>query len=145
VWCPSAGSLSKALRIFATSEVNRTVDGRYVRWGMVYRSNDLFNLTAKDYKYLDGLGIRLVCDVRSAGERMRSPTHWVGQSPEFFNTPVGQDRDGSVTAEEDLKRRLLSLAESKHAVGGYNRYALEYAPQYGRILRRIAAGDVPMV
>src|SRR5437773_10356827 len=51
----------------------RTSDGEYVRWGLVYRSNHLVNLTARDSDYLNSLGIRLVCDVRSEGERARAP------------------------------------------------------------------------
>jgi protein-tyrosine phosphatase len=124
----------------------RTSDGRYVRWGMVYRSNHLVNLTANDYKYLASLGIRLVCDVRTPGERMRAPTHWMGQAPEFLSAPIGQDRDGRLTAEEDLKNRLASLAaESRTGPQGYDRYAIEYAPQYRALLRRLAAGDLPAV
>src|SRR5256886_15356430 len=62
----------------------RTSDGHYVRWGFVYRSNHLVNLTAKDFEYLNSLGIRLICDVRSDSERARAPDHWVGTTPEFL-------------------------------------------------------------
>src|SRR5438270_5386691 len=51
----------------------RTSDGQYVRWGLVYRSGYLADLTGADYEYLNRLGIRLVCDVRADRERMRSP------------------------------------------------------------------------
>src|SRR5580704_15217038 len=51
----------------------RASDGRYIRWGLVYRSNHLVNLTAKDSEYLNRLEIRLVCDVRSDDERARAP------------------------------------------------------------------------
>src|SRR5580693_307290 len=51
----------------------RTADGHYVRWGLVYRSGYLVNLTPKDSDYLNTLGIRLVCDVRADGERLRAP------------------------------------------------------------------------
>jgi len=97
----------------------RTSDGQYVRWGLVYRSNHLANLTAKDYEYLKSLGIRLVCDVRTERERQRSPTRWMGPPPEFLTTPI----------------------ES----GAYNRYVIDDAPQYGVILRRLASGDLPAV
>jgi protein-tyrosine phosphatase len=124
----------------------RTSDGRYVRWGMVYRSNDLSNLTAKDYEYLDSLGIRLVCDVRLAGERMRSPTHWIGRSPQFLTTPIGRERDGALTPEEDLRNRLAALAtESKTDAQAYDQYAFEYASQYGNILQRLVAGNLPLI
>ncbi|HYL83158.1 MAG TPA: tyrosine-protein phosphatase, partial [Candidatus Angelobacter sp.] len=62
----------------------RTVDGRYVRWGRLYRSGQLANLTERDYEYLQPLGIRLVCDFRTDDERRRNATHWRGESPEFL-------------------------------------------------------------
>jgi protein-tyrosine phosphatase len=97
----------------------RTSTGRCVRWGLVYRSNDLANLTASDYRYLSGLGIRLVCDVRSASERERSPTHWIGPAPEFLSAPIEP--------------------------GGYEHYLTDHASQYGLILHRLAAGNLPAV
>jgi protein-tyrosine phosphatase len=122
----------------------QTSDGHYVRWGLVYRSNHLVNLTAKDSEYLNSLGIRLVCDVRSDGERMRAPDHWAGNSPEFFSVPIGSNLITAPTAE-DLKRRVATIrSETKDSVRAYD-YAIEYAGQYAKILRRIAAGDLPAV
>ena len=42
-----------------------TLDGRRVRWGRVFRSGMMANLTDADYDYLSALGIRVVCDFRS--------------------------------------------------------------------------------
>jgi protein-tyrosine phosphatase len=123
----------------------RATDGRYVRWGLVYRSNYLVGLTASDLAYLNALGIRLVCDVRSEGERARSPDHWVGNAPEFFSVPIGPNRDGTLTPEE-LKQRVAALSnESKNSTRGYDKLAIDFAPQFGNILRRLAAGDLPAV
>jgi protein-tyrosine phosphatase len=122
----------------------RTSDDRYVRWGMVYRSNHLLNLTAKDSDYLHRLGIRLVCDVRSDGERARAPDHWTGDAPEFFSVPIGSNLITTPTGD-DLKRRMASIdSQTKDSVRAYD-YAIEYAGQYAKILRRIAAGDLPLV
>jgi protein-tyrosine phosphatase len=122
----------------------RTSDGHYVRWGLVYRSNHLVNLTAKDSDYLNRLGIRLVCDVRSDGERARAPDHWTGDGPEFFSVPIGSNLITAPTVD-DLKRRVAAInSETKDSVRAYD-YAIEYAGQYGKILRRIAAGDLPAV
>jgi protein-tyrosine phosphatase len=123
----------------------RAADGRYVRWGLVYRSNYLVDLTPKDFAYLNGLGIRLVCDVRSESERSRAPDHWVGNAPEFFSIPIGPNRDGTLTPEE-LKQRVAALNnESRNSTRGYDKLAVDFAPQFGNILRRLAAGDLPAV
>jgi protein-tyrosine phosphatase len=97
----------------------RTTDGRYVRWGLVYRSNDLPNLTAIDYEYLRALRIRLVCDVRSERERTRSPTQWIGPAPEFVTAPIEP--------------------------GGYEHYLTDHAAQYALILHHLIAGNLPAV
>jgi len=122
----------------------RTADGHYVRWGLVYRSGYLADLTKTDYEYLNSLGIRLVCDVRADGERTRSPTEWTGSSPEFLSVPIGPNRDGTLTAE-DLKRRVAAInAPGNGPVAGYD-FAIKNAEQYGKILQRIVAGDLPAV
>ncbi|MGH8208339.1 MAG: tyrosine-protein phosphatase, partial [Steroidobacteraceae bacterium] len=64
-----------------------TRDGRHVMWGQLFRSNDLSNLTDMDYKIIDGLGIRLVCDLRTVQERSRQPTVWQGPRPLFMQSP----------------------------------------------------------
>lgn len=122
----------------------RTFDGHYVRWGLVYRSNHLVNLTAKDLKYLNSLGIRLICDVRSDGERARAPDHWVGSTPELLTVPIGSNLITSPTAE-DLKRRIAAInGQANDSVRAYE-YATTYAGQYAKILQRLASGDLPAV
>ena len=124
----------------------RTADGHYVRWGLVYRSGYLANLTPKDSAYLNTRGIRLVCDVRADGERMRAPDpdQWTGNAPELLSVPIGPNRDGTLSAE-DLKKRVAKInAESKDSIRGYD-YAITDATQYGKILHRIASGDLPAV
>jgi protein-tyrosine phosphatase len=123
----------------------RSADGRYVRWGLIYRSSDLADLTAKDIAYLDGLGIRLVCDVRTEGERKRSPTNWTGHAPELLSAPIGPERNMTLTAEEIKRKYTSPEAQSKDAARAYERLVIEYAAQYGNILRRLAAGNLPAV
>ena len=46
----------------------KTVDGRRVRWGAVYRSDTLHRLTGNDLERALRLGVRTVIDLRSRGE-----------------------------------------------------------------------------
>ena len=54
----------------------QTADGQHVKWGHVFRSGVMHELTDDDYDYLEQLGIRTVCDYRSEEERTNEPTDW---------------------------------------------------------------------
>lgn len=60
----------------------RTMDGRQVRWGMVYRSGAMPMLTDVDVKRIEALGIREVVDLRSIEERRLAPSRLT--SPRSF-------------------------------------------------------------
>lgn len=51
----------------------RTKEGRYVRWGKLFRADDLSNLTRNDVKYLASIPITSVIDFRAQNEAKRSP------------------------------------------------------------------------
>ena len=131
-----------------------TIDGHRVRWGMVYRSNQLAGLTSRDYEYLGPLGIHLVCDLRTDWERKRSPTNWKGEAPEFLIAPIGDEAQ----VEAAMERIKSSFdAESRNSAAGsgeagpaatqnqfgYYQTVVENSGQYAQILRRIAHGDLP--
>src|SRR6266481_3625354 len=98
----------------------RTSDGHYVRWGQVYRSGYLVNLTPKDSEYLNNLGIRVVCDVRAEGERMRAPDHWVGSVSNLLSVPIGSNLFTAPTAA-DLKRRVAAInSQTNDYIRGYD-------------------------
>lgn len=53
-----------------------THDGLHVvRWGKLYRSGQLATLTYADHQTLKGLGIGLVCDLRTTGETAVNPNN----------------------------------------------------------------------
>ena len=51
----------------------QTTDGLHVKWGMMYRSDDLSGLTEGDQEYLTRLNIQRVVDFRSQDEVSMSP------------------------------------------------------------------------
>src|SRR5262249_33214139 len=55
-----------------------TQGGRRVRWRRVFRSGSMSSLTAKDDSLVQGLGIRVICDLRTARERQREAIRWSG-------------------------------------------------------------------
>ena len=55
-------------------------DGKYTKWGMMYRSGVLAELTDTDYDYLSALDIAVICDFRASEERTMETTNWRGGS-----------------------------------------------------------------
>lgn len=84
-------------------------DNRRVRYGRVFRSDDLASLGEADFERLQPLGIRLICDLRGGLERERRPSLWhAGSAPE---------------------KLLASMSARHQAVGhGFNRELLEQYP-----------------
>lgn len=48
--------------------------GKRVKWGKLYRSSLLSNLTTKDYDTLETMGIKWICDLRSTAEIVAKPS-----------------------------------------------------------------------
>ncbi len=51
----------------------RTQEGRYIKWGRLFRADELSNLTENDVKYLASIPITSVVDFRAQNEARRSP------------------------------------------------------------------------
>lgn len=127
----------------------RTGDGRFVKWGLLYRSDHLVGLTANDYQYLDQLGIRVVCDLRTPSERTKSPTRWQGTGPEIMSVSVLTDEELNAATttplipEEFQKRVADATAGQRLQSSSYDRFVLKYADSYSRIFDRLISGQVP--
>ena len=51
----------------------KTKEGRYTKWGKLFRADELSNLTEDDLKYLSSIPITSVIDFRAQSEVKRSP------------------------------------------------------------------------
>lgn len=124
-----------------------TKDGRHVRRGLVYRSNQLSDLTAADYEKLAAMRIKLVCDLRTDGERSRQPTRWQGrEAPEIMVASILKETDIAMSTAR-LRELTITTSSSSAALGSaYERMVTpEAAAEYGRLYKRIAAGDLPLI
>lgn len=121
-----------------------TTDGRSVAWGRLFRSGTLAHLTDEDHTLLDALGIRLIFDLRSNRERTFYPTRWMeGTDIEFWSRDydfsladmqrVAEDQSPGDQAAQDLTNAL------------YRQLPWEQAESYSPLMKRIAAGDMPLV
>lgn len=62
----------------------KTIDGKSVKWGKLYRSGMLAKLTDADYEYLARRNIQTIIDFRTTQERENEPTQWRAGQPEHL-------------------------------------------------------------
>ena len=117
-------------------------DGRRVRTGIVYRSNQLSRASEADVVLLRGLDIRAICDLRSVRERHAQPT------PERIATAI----HGSAKPDTDFIFEDI-FAHTPHEVNAwaeafarfYGDSTEYYADEFGLMFRLILGRDLPMV
>ncbi len=89
-----------------------TIDGRVTRWGQLYRSDTLHELTDADVDILREIGLSSVIDLRTVAEVERTGRGLLGAEPvRHVHLPVVQDAVASqgapAEAQEDLPSRYL--------------------------------------
>lgn len=120
----------------------RGAGGRQVRWGRIYRSGMTAGLTPGDLAYLRALGLRVVCDLRSAREREREPAP--------FDPAIGDAIVAAADYEFDASAlsRLFAASTTADAVAtlaqGYVDTALRLAPQLRDVFARLLRQETPL-
>ncbi|MDW8325454.1 MAG: tyrosine-protein phosphatase [Anaerolineales bacterium] len=116
-----------------------TYDGRHVRWGRVYRSGTLSDLTDADLERLAALNLRLICDLRAAEEIERQPDR-LPPTPGLVYVHL------PTNAPTPLREWLHTLIFRRDALDevvadSYIRLATTRAEALGAVLTRLAAPD----
>jgi len=120
-----------------------TEDGRAVRWGRLYRSGVMANLTDADLGYLAGLGVKTVCDLRSAEERTGEPAPFAGPG-----APDVAAYDYAMSATMSSMGALFAAQSREDAVrafsAGYLQMAEFLAPNYADMFARLVRREAPL-
>jgi protein-tyrosine phosphatase len=116
--------------------------GRHVRWGVVFRSDSLADLSDADLAYLERIGLRLVCDFRGDAEVEEEPNRLAGRAPfEYWRQPLG---DASVQPSE-WRRRFESgdfgEIDASWLTRSYRGMIDGCALEIGAVFRRLARED----
>jgi protein-tyrosine phosphatase len=118
-----------------------TQDGRTVRWGMLYRSGVMHQLTDADYDYLGDLGIRVVCDFRATSEREDEPTDWRAGEIDYIAWDYELDQSGIAAAFEGEVSAQRSVEAFKEF---YRQAPYDFAERYAVMFKKLAAGETPL-
>jgi protein-tyrosine phosphatase len=123
-----------------------TSDGRHVRWGQLFRSDALSELTDDDLAYVSELGIALVCDFRGAAERESEPDRLPSEpAPEVALLPIADDAADPNAIRESLESGDIGdLDPFGMLIEANRRFATHFADRYRAMFDRIlASGGTP--
>lgn len=119
-----------------------TAGGARVKWGRLFRSGVMSGLTASDFDYLSSLGIKVVCDLRSASERAAEPTRWTVGDIQYLTFPDPSEDDNPLRAaflDPDISAQRVSRLMPDLYAG-----LLEHlSPSYREIFAYLADGRLP--
>ena len=87
-----------------------TQDHSQLRYGRIFRSDNLANLTPSDWKVVDELGVGCIIDLRRMDEKLRSPTELpAGSKIEIIELPI----DVEILGKGELLQHILSREITK--------------------------------
>ena len=117
-----------------------TSDGRTVKWGRVYRSGKLNNLTDNDRSLMGERGIRLVCDFRVSAEIETDPDKLMDDgSIEYLNLPVMHGRYETSTLSEKAKKGDMSWLNADFMIEGYRKNLDEFGNVWRTVIENISS------
>jgi protein-tyrosine phosphatase len=128
---------------FNTRELGgyKTTDGKSVKWGMLFRSDKLSDLSENDELYLQSLGIKRIVDFRSEGEKTEDP-NIIPEGINYIETPINVDGAMRSKIEAVLKGETKKEIKS-FLVDANKEFVTNYTSVYEDFLRGLIDEDGP--
>ena len=126
----------------------KTEDGRTVKWGKIYRSDNLHSLTDEDLKYMKRLNIKSVVDFRSLEERESEPDRL---NPDMTQVLLPINFQPKELDDDSIKNIIKDLTfgdlDSSNLLRDFNIVIVEeFAEEYKNFFRHIIENNAePLV
>lgn len=117
----------------------QTIDGRSIRWGMLYRSDRLSKLRSRDKPTLQRMNLYSVIDFRSVYERERSPDRLPAEyNIKYIALPILDE--GNAMIGKDIRDRIKNgniTGIDPHAmlIGANQEFVVDFREQYRAFLK----------
>jgi protein-tyrosine phosphatase len=127
-----------------------TVDGRRVRFGVLFRSGHLAHATEDDAAFLSSLGLHTIFDFRNAADQKLEGPDVALPGVRNVNLPLSDPADGAefwkMVRDGDLDELRGILADGKGAqrmIDSYRMIIKERTAEHSRVLHALAEDSVP--
>lgn len=124
----------------------KTMDGRTVKTGKLFRSGVLHHMTAADYNKVEQLGIKTVVDFRATEERASEPTNWGAGDVNMMSWDYSMDfgQDTNILAE--FANPALDAAGAEALMSEmYRGMAEEQKLHYAGMFATLSSSDEPLL
>ena len=117
-----------------------TMDGRRIKKGLLYRSDQLSRLTKHDLEILSELKLKRIYDLRNKGEQQKDPDKLPsGQNIQIVPVPFAFALlDESVMRKRIVHGQLSQGDTEKLMIESYETYVIDYRKQIALIVRDLA-------
>jgi len=111
-------------------------DGRRVKWGRIFRSSNLGRLTARGLAQIKHLGIRRVCDFRTAAEVHKQPNRFP-DSPavDYVRLPIQHGEFEPTSVFERIKKGDYDWISEDFMIRGYVESLERYPEVWSRFFQ----------
>lgn len=117
----------------------KTEDGRRIKWGKIYRSDNLHSLTDEDVKYLSRLNIKSVVDFRSDEERESEPDRLTPDMTQVLLPIKFQPKElDDETLKNLMKNLTFGTLDSSNLLTDFNIVIVkDFAEEYKKFFRHV--------
>ena len=122
------------------------IDGRQIKKGLLYRSDNLSDLSNEDLEVLSSLGLRRIYDLRNEDEQKANPnTLPQGSSIQLIGLPFAYEALDTAVMQKRVLSGDLEKGEAKRImIDSYRTYVIDYREQLSVILRGLTEpGTLP--
>ncbi|MDA8216498.1 MAG: tyrosine-protein phosphatase [Dehalococcoidales bacterium] len=97
-----------------------TADGRHMKANVLFRSDDLSQLSRPDLRKMEQLNLRLICDLRTPTERRARPDRIPAGNVRVVNVPIYQSEVGF------LRPRILGFLLRRSSESDFEEFVRDY-------------------
>ena len=119
----------------------KTTDGKTIKWGKLFRSDKLSDISSADQEYLQNLGIKKIVDFRSEQEKAEDP-NIIPTGIKYVEMPISVDGAMRSKIEAVLKGETDRRVES-FLIDANREFVTDYTDVYENFLRGLIDEDVP--
>ncbi|MDB9813213.1 tyrosine-protein phosphatase [Gammaproteobacteria bacterium] len=119
----------------------KTKDGRTIKWGVLYRSDKLSDISEIDQEYIQSLGIKRIVDFRSTIEKTEDPDI-IPDGIAYVEMPI--EVDGAIRTQiEGILKGETEGDVKNFLIDANKEFITDYKDVYSKFLKDLISSDGP--